>query len=99
MAENPAVLIANFPKRKTLKASSANLCTSVPAEFTPLGIPSEQKILRVAPEQRPIRANQAGTFRISRRKSLAGPALFSQPKDDWKPLAIVLRRGLGAKRQ
>jgi len=74
MAENPAVLIDNFPKRKTLNASSANLCTSVPAEFTPLGIPVEQKILRVAPEQRPIRTNQAGTFCIFRRKSLAGPA-------------------------
>jgi hypothetical protein len=43
MAENPAVLIANFPKRKTLNARSANLCTSVPADFTPLGIPTKQK--------------------------------------------------------
>ena len=63
----------------------------------PLGIPAKQKILRVAPGQRSIRANQAGTFRISRRKRLAGPALSSQPKNDWEPPVIVLRRGLGAK--
>src|ERR1022692_1120673 len=62
------------------------------------GIPTKQESRESHPSSARLAPIRRALFAfLAAKASLALP--FQRPKDDWGLLAIVLRRGLGAKRQ